>query len=87
VPPVFSPSEADYLVSEQFSFYGVRSLALLSTPNLEDLGVPLRLSGMGDPTSSHATAGIALRVPGALKSHHLDKVIMLLNIIPRFIGL
>jgi hypothetical protein len=29
---------------------------------------------MGDPTSSYATAGIALRVSGALKSHHHDKV-------------
>jgi hypothetical protein len=34
----------------------------------------LDLSGMGDPTSSYATAGIALRVSGALKSHHHDKV-------------
>jgi hypothetical protein len=29
---------------------------------------------MGDPTSSYATAGIALRVSGALKLHHHDKV-------------
>jgi hypothetical protein len=29
---------------------------------------------MGDPTSSYATAGIALRVSGALKPHHHDKV-------------
>jgi hypothetical protein len=29
---------------------------------------------MGDPTSSYATASIALRVSGALKPHHLDKV-------------
>jgi hypothetical protein len=29
---------------------------------------------MGDPTSSYATAGIALRVSGELKSHHHDKV-------------
>jgi hypothetical protein len=29
---------------------------------------------MGDSTSSYATAGIALRVSGALKSHHHDKV-------------
>jgi hypothetical protein len=41
----FHPSEADYLVSEQFSFYGVRLLA-----------------------------GIAVRVSGALKFHHHDKV-------------
>jgi hypothetical protein len=29
---------------------------------------------MGDATSSYATAGIALRVSGALKPHHDDKV-------------
>jgi hypothetical protein len=29
---------------------------------------------MGDPASSYATAGIALRVSGALKPHHHDKV-------------
>jgi hypothetical protein len=29
---------------------------------------------MGDPTSSYATAGIALRVSGTLKPHHHDKV-------------
>jgi hypothetical protein len=29
---------------------------------------------MGDPTSSYATAGIALRVSGVLKRHHDDKV-------------
>jgi hypothetical protein len=29
---------------------------------------------MGDPTSSYATAGIALGVSGALKPHHHDKV-------------
>jgi hypothetical protein len=78
--PFFSPSETDYLVSEQFNFYGVRLLASRPTPNLEDQGIPLRLaptlylSGIGDPTSSYATAGIALRVSGALKPHHHDKV-------------
>jgi hypothetical protein len=36
--------------------------------------LPLDLSGMGDPTSSYATADIALRVSGALKPHHHDKV-------------
>jgi hypothetical protein len=36
--------------------------------------LPLDLSGMGDPTSSYATAGIALRVSGAFKPHHHDKV-------------
>jgi hypothetical protein len=29
---------------------------------------------MGDPTSSYATAGIALRVSGTLKPHLHDKV-------------
>jgi hypothetical protein len=29
---------------------------------------------MGVPTSSYANAGIALRVSGALKPHHHDKV-------------
>jgi hypothetical protein len=29
---------------------------------------------MGGPTSSYATTGIALRVSGALKPHHHDKV-------------
>jgi hypothetical protein len=68
------------LVSEQFSFYGVRLLASRPTPNLEDHGILLRLastpdlSGIGDPTSSYATAGIALKVSRALKPHHHDKV-------------
>jgi hypothetical protein len=38
--PIFHPSEADYLVSEQFSFYGERLLA----SRLEDQGIPLRLA-------------------------------------------
>jgi hypothetical protein len=40
---LFHPSEADYLASEQFSFYGVRLLVSRPTPNLEDQGIPLRL--------------------------------------------
>jgi hypothetical protein len=36
--------------------------------------LPLDLSGLGGPTSTYATAGIALRVSGVLKSHHHDKV-------------
>jgi hypothetical protein len=36
--------------------------------------LPLDLSGMGAPTSSYATAGIAHRVSGALKPHHHDMV-------------
>jgi hypothetical protein len=55
-------------------------LASRPTPNLEDQGIPFRLaptlvlSGLGVITSSYATAGIALRVSGALKLHHHDKV-------------
>jgi hypothetical protein len=46
LPPffIFSPTEADYLVSEQFSFYSVMFLASRPTPNLEDQGIPLRLA-------------------------------------------
>jgi hypothetical protein len=40
----FHPSQADYLVPEQFSFYGVRLLVSRPTPNLEDQGIPLRLA-------------------------------------------
>jgi hypothetical protein len=40
----FQPSEADYLVSEQFSFYGVRLLASRPTTNMEDQDIPLRLA-------------------------------------------
>jgi hypothetical protein len=36
--------------------------------------LPLDKSGMSDPTSSYATAGIALRVSRELKPHHHDKV-------------
>jgi hypothetical protein len=80
LPPFFSPSEADYVVSEQFSFYSVRLLPHAQPPawrtrvSLFVWPLPLDLSGMGDPTSSYATTGIALRVSGALKPHHLDKV-------------
>jgi hypothetical protein len=41
---LFQPSEADYLVPEQFSFYGVRLLVSRPTPNLEDQGIFLRLA-------------------------------------------
>jgi hypothetical protein len=80
VPCIYFILEADYLVSQQFNFYGVRLLASRLTPNLEDQGIPLclvrplNLSGMGDPTNSYATAGIALRVSGALKPHGHVKV-------------
>jgi hypothetical protein len=43
----FHPSEADYLVPEQFGFYGVRLLASRPTPSLEDQVILLRLA----PTS------------------------------------
>jgi hypothetical protein len=36
--------------------------------------LPIDLSGMGNPTSSYATAGIALGFSGALKPHHHDEV-------------
>jgi hypothetical protein len=77
---LFHPSEADYLVPEQFSFYGVMLLASRQLPtwrtrvSLFVWLLPLDLSGMGAPTSSYATAGIALRVSGVLKPHHHDKV-------------
>jgi hypothetical protein len=76
----FHPSEADYLVPEQFNFYGVRLLASCPTPtwrarvSLFIWLLPLDLSGMGAPTTSYATAGIALRVSGALKPHYHDKM-------------
>jgi hypothetical protein len=37
-------SEADYLLPEQFSFYGVTLLVSRLTPNLEDQGIPLCLA-------------------------------------------
>jgi hypothetical protein len=40
----FDPSEADYLVPKQFSFYGARLLASRPTPNLGDHSMPLRLA-------------------------------------------
>jgi hypothetical protein len=44
LPPFFSTSGADCLVSEQNSFYCVKFLASSPTPNLEDQGVPLCLA-------------------------------------------
>jgi hypothetical protein len=35
------PPEADFLIPEQYSFYGVRLLVSRPTPNLEDQGIPL----------------------------------------------
>jgi hypothetical protein len=77
---LFHPSEADYAVPEQFSFYSVRlyphaqPLTWGTRVSLFVWLLPLDLSGTGDPTSSYATDGIALRVSGALKPHHYDKV-------------
>jgi hypothetical protein len=73
-------SGADCLVSQQFSFYGVRFLASRPTTTwsirifLFVWLLPLDMSGMGDPTNSYATVGIALRVSRELKHHHHDKV-------------
>jgi hypothetical protein len=54
----------------------VRLLASRPTPNLEDQDIFLRLAPTPWPVRHgcpYATAGIALRVSGALKPHH-DKV-------------
>jgi hypothetical protein len=40
----FHPSEADYLVPEQFSFCGARLLVSRPTPNMEDQNIHLRLA-------------------------------------------
>jgi hypothetical protein len=40
----FHPSEADYLVPEQFRFYGVGLLVSRTTHNLVDQGIPLRVA-------------------------------------------
>jgi hypothetical protein len=37
-------AEADFLVPEQFSFYGVKLLVSRPIPNLENQGIPLRLA-------------------------------------------
>jgi hypothetical protein len=53
--------------SQGILFYGMGLSAPCPTPDLEDQGIPfslghhLDLSGMGDPTSSYATASIAVR--------------------------
>jgi hypothetical protein len=44
LPPFLLYSEVDCLVSEQFSFYGMRLLASCPTPTLEDQGIPLCLA-------------------------------------------
>jgi hypothetical protein len=68
------------MVFQQFNFYGKRLIASSQPPTWRTRVsffvrlLPLDLSGMDDPTSSYATAGIALRVSGALKPHHDDKM-------------
>jgi hypothetical protein len=54
---------------ETFVFFTVRGRQPLAQPpswrtrvSILDWNIPLDLSGLGDPTSSYATAGIALRV-------------------------
>jgi hypothetical protein len=67
-------------ISEQFNFYDVRPTAPRPSStwrinvSLFVWLLPLDLFGLGSTTSSYATAGIALRVSGALKPHHHDKV-------------
>jgi hypothetical protein len=41
---IYFTLEADYLVPQQFNFYGVRLLASRPIPNLEDQGIPLCLA-------------------------------------------
>jgi hypothetical protein len=40
----FHPYEADYLIPEQFNFYGMRLLVSRPTPNFDDQVIPLRLA-------------------------------------------
>jgi len=56
-------------------------LASSQTPRLEDQDIsvsplPFVLTGMGDPASSYATSGIALRILEALKPPHPDLPIL-----------
>ena len=71
-PPSEFPQQEDFTRSESQSnaqppTWRTR-LPLLVWP------LPFDLSAKGDPTSSYATGGIALRVNGALKFLHHDKV-------------
>jgi hypothetical protein len=73
------PSEASFGFRNG-NFYGVRLSASRPTLNLEDQGtsfslvITFDLSGKGDPVSSYATAGIALRIIWPRKPHHYVKV-------------
>jgi hypothetical protein len=67
-------------ISKQLDFCGLRLLASRPNPTWKTRVslfvwlLPLDLSGLGGPTSSYTTTGIALRVSGALKLHDHDKV-------------
>ena len=73
-------SEPSLRFSQRQLIYGVRS-AWRPTPNLEDQGISLLvwvitfdLFDTGGPTSSYATAGIAVRILWPHKPHHYVKV-------------
>jgi hypothetical protein len=66
-------------IRKKLFFYEVEMLTLRSNLNLEDQGtfvriITLDLPGLGDPASSYATAGIALRIIWPSKPHHYFKV-------------
>jgi hypothetical protein len=81
-PPLSSPSIRRLIPCfEILIFFTVRSRQPLAQPptwrtRLSVLVwiIPFDLSGMGGPTSSYATAGIALRVIWPHKAHHYVKV-------------
>jgi hypothetical protein len=76
LPQFFSPSEADYVVSEQFTVWcqpHAQPSTWRTRVSLFVRLLPLTCPAC-DSTSSYATAGIALRVSGELKPHRHDKV-------------
>jgi hypothetical protein len=75
------PFKAWFQVSRHLHFFTVRGhQPLAQSPtwrtrlSLLVWIIPFDLSGMGGPTSSYATAGIALRVIWPHKPHHYVKV-------------
>jgi hypothetical protein len=64
-------------VATEVAASGIREF-LLDFPSLRHLSssgsYPLELSGLGDPSGSNATAGLALRVTGTYKPHYHGKV-------------
>ena len=74
------PAFNNWALLAVLGFSGTRLLALRPTPtwrtrvSLSVWLLPFDLSGLGDPTSSYATAGIALRVTKARKLPHHVKV-------------